>query len=919
MKKILFFPILSLLLLAGCQPKSGSLQIKDLRVEYSVNPIAIDTEKPRFSWKLSDSLRDIQQTEYMILVSSDKNRIAKADIWKSGWIKSSQNIFIDYNGSPLKSGESYYWKVKVKDNTGRIAISNEVSSFTMAKLNGSDWTADWIAKEADEKDMDKSGRPRSLMFRHDFEVKKEVANARFYVSGLGNYVLYLNGNKIGKDKLTPGWTEYKKRVQYQVYDASELIQKGENGVGILLGNMWWSSGLGWKGGAIYSNGPLVTIMQLEIEYSDGETEIITTDSGWKADYSPIVSNTIYHGESWDAGKETPGWNKAGFDDSNWQAVVTVNMDSIVLSAQTAPEIRVMDEISPVSVNEVKPGIFVFDMGLNIVGTEKINFQAKKGDTVKLRFAELLHEDGTVAQENLRSARATDMYIPAKDGDFTWEPEFTYHGYRYVQVEGLAAKPKKEDFTGLRFYSSSEETGYFSSSNKILNQVWANILNGQKGNMESVPTDCPQRDERLGWMGDAQMFAPTSCYNMNMAQFYAKWLRDITDSQHESGYVYDVNPAIVVSGPSKAGWGDAVVIVPWHIYNFYGDQKIIEDNYEGMKLWIEFMRQKAENYIYEWKDDPSQTWEGYGDWIAVERSPVEPISAAYYYYSTRLLANMAGIIGQKEDQENYNQLADNIATAFHEKFFDSESINYPGKTQAANILPYIFGLTPDEYKEKIVENIVNDVRLKGNHPTTGFLGTAYLLPILSDNNYHQTAFETAINEDYPSWGYMVNNGATSMWELWNSDTERPEGMNSRNHFALGSVGEWYFSHLAGIKFTKPGYKSSQIKPMPAEGLDWVKAFTGTPYGRISSEWKLTDNSFTLDVTIPCNTESEIIFPLSYIFSSEETGALKISESGNLIEAEKDSLPQGIKDIQFTENEVKIKVGSGKYSFNLSENE
>lgn len=892
--------------ITACKPDSKQ-KIVNLKVEYSTEPNNLDVENPRFSWQLYCNQRDIKQTEYKILVATKPSLLKnkKADVWNSGWQSSDQSVFVEFGGEKLESGKDYFWNVSIKTNNVEISGSSKISKFSTAFLNENEWIAKWIAYTPEKDPANKSSLLRSTLLRKEFTLKAEPISARIYISGLGNYKLSINGEKIGNDLLTPGWTDYRKRVQYQVYDVTENLLEGDNAIGIMLGNMWWSGGLGWSGAQVYSEGPLMAIAQLDIQYKNGEKELIITDNDWRANLSPIVENSLYHGEIYDSRLEIQSWSEAGLEDSKWSSVELISIDTIKLSAQKAPEIRIADEISPVSITEVNPGVYVFDMGINMVGFTRIKVKGSNGDTIVQRFAELLHPDGTVAQENLRSALATDYYIMKGEEEEVWEPSFTYHGFRYVQVEGLKYKPEMDMLTGLRFYSSAPVVGNFECSNDLLNNIWGNILNGQKGNMHSVPTDCPQRDERLGWMGDAQIFAPTASYNMNMAKFFAKWVRDITDSQHESGYVYDVNPQIVVDGPSKAGWGDAVTVVPMQMYKFYGDKRILADSYNGMKAWVEYMRNKSENHIYRWSKKAGD-WEGYGDWISVVPSPTEPISAAYYYYSTKILANTAEILDNKNDNKLYNLLADSIKHAFHDKFFDEKNINYPEGTQTANLLPYSFGLTPEEYKSQIVKNIADDVNAKGKHPSTGFLGTAYLLPVLSDNNYHQLAFETAISEDYPSWGYMVKNGATSMWELWNSDTEPPDRMNSRNHFALGSVSEWYFSHLGGIKPLKPGFKEILIAPKPAEGLDWVKVNYETPYGKLISEWEKSEDLFEINITIPANSSASLVLPLK-------------SESFTLCESEVNIEPgipseiEGIKLFEISEGTINIDLNSGSYQF------
>jgi alpha-L-rhamnosidase len=751
--------------------------------------------------------------------------------------------------------------------------------------------------------------PRSSMIRKEFTATGKILKARAYVTGLGNYKLFINGIVAGDDMLTPEWTDYNKRIQYQVYDIGHLLEKGDNAVGMLLGNMWWSSGLGWAGGTQYSSGPVRGLCQIEIEYTNGSELVIATDETWKAHTSPIVENTIYNGETYDARLEIDGWSEPGLDQSGWSDIRIFNeQENLTLSAQSGPPIRVMQELEPVSISEVEPGKFVYDMGINMVGLVRLKVQGEAGTKITLRFAELLHDDGTVAQENLRSAKSTDYYILKGTGEETWHPWFTYHGFRYVQIEGYPGTPDKGTLTGLQMYSSAPETGKFECSNDLLNKIWQNILNSQKGNMYSVPTDCPQRDERLGWTGDAQMFAPTANYNMNMAPFFTKWVRDMTDSQTKEGWICDVNPAIVMGGPGKPAWGDAITVVPWMVYKFYGDKKILENSYEGMKAWVEYMHTQSRDNLYIFDQNG---WGGYGDWIAVVESPRAPISVGYYYYSTTLLARAAEVLGKYDDAETYTALAKEIRNAFNKKFLNTKTLNYQGATQTANLLPVEFGITPEEYRNKVVDNIASDVVKRGKHPSTGFLGTGYILPVLSEWGYHELAYEVATQTSYPSWGYMVEKGATSMWELWNSDTEPPDQMNSRNHFALGTVAEWFYACLAGIRpdESEPGFKHSIIAPMPADGLTWVEGRTETVYGPILCNWYRTDSGLKIDISIPPNTSATIKLPVHGMISPV------ISENGSVIfsNGAPVNLPESLKFIEARENIIIFDAGSGNYSF------
>lgn len=835
------------------RPKSPAV-VTGLKCEFQENPLGIDREQPLLQWKIKDDRRGALQTGYQIIVSDSYDNIerGKGDVWDSGKIISDRSVHVIYEGPELQSGKTYHWRVRVWDKDGKASAWSDPALWEMGLLNSNDWQAEWIAGSSDEPG-------RSVYMRNDFDLEgKEIIRARVYVSGLGNYVLYINGKRVGDDLLTPGWTDYPERLEYQVYDVKDLLTVGSNAAGAVLGNMWWSGGLGWQGGQKYSEGPLKFICQLKVEFEDGSEKTFVTDKTWKWADSPIWEDHIYDGEKYDANKEIKGWNIAGFDDSAWADVEPAGYDGLFVGPR-APAMKCHMEINPVALSEPVPGEYVWDLGQNMVGWAKIKINVPKGDTVKLRFAELLHDDGTVAQENLRSAKATDMIV-SNGEEIVWEPKFTYHGFRYVQVSGLKNKPSQADLTGKVIYTDQPFIGDFESSNELINTINKNIIRGQKGNFYPAPTDCPQRDERLGWMGDAQIFAPTANFNMHLDRYWTKWMFDITDGQDEAGWVYDVNPHIVVGGPSKPGWGDAVVVIPWMTYRYFGDTRILEENYEGMKAWVEYMRSKSENDIYTWKEGAEGSF-GYGDWIAVEPTPSKPIGTAYYCYSAKLLGKMAEVLGKTDDAGHYAALAEKIASAYQREYWDTDSLNYPGGTQTASLLPLAFGIVPGDLVPTVVQNLVENVKERDVHPTTGFLGTGFILPMLSKYDYHDLAYEMINKTDYPSWGYMVTQGATTIWELWNSDTEPPDRMNSRNHFALGCIGEWMWNTLAGINICdeKPGFKRIIIKPEPAGDLKWVKAKYETNYGGVSVDWKAEDGSFTMNLTVPPNSDALVILP------------------------------------------------------------
>lgn len=903
--------------LVSCGNKGDLGAPVNLQCEYQTAPLGIDVEQPRFIWQVNDSRRGAGQRAYHILVATDREILDQnnGDVWNSQKVESDRSALVPYQGADLKSGTRYFWKVRTWSKDGKASPFSEIAWFETGLLNDLDWQADWIASPLSvlsDDDAETADVPRSVYVRNEFEIEKEVKRARVYVTGLGSYVMYLNGGRIGDDILTPGWTDYPTKVQYQTYDITSKLHVGKNAAGAILGNAWWSGGLGWKGNEVYSEGPLQFLAQIQVDYNDGSSDIFVTNSDWKTHFSPILENTLYHGETYDARLEIDSWAEPGFDDTEWAEVILPESEPMKLVAQQGPAIQITDELTPVNISEPKPGIYVFDMGQNMVGWARLKVAGPLGTKIVMKFAENLHDDGTVAQENLRSARATDVYILKGESGEVWEPHFTYHGFRYVEVSGLPSAPTKQTLTGKVFHTSAPFIGSFACSKEIINKIHENILWSLRGNLMSVPTDCPQRDERLGWMGDAQIFAPTACYNLDMARFFSKWERDIIDSQNDSGYVFDVNPAIVVSGPAKPGWGDAVVVIPWIVYQFYGDQRIIEENYDGMKAWVEYMNEKSSDYIYRWG---TGDWGGYGDWIAVVTSPAHPIAAAYFYYSTSLLGKMAEIIGKAEDADHYNDLAKKIADAFNEKYFDKSKLHYESGTQTANLLPLAFGITSPLFQKEVAAKIAKDVLERDVHLSTGFLGTGYILPMLSNYGYHELAYKLAIQTTYPSWGYMVEQGATTIWELWNSDTAPPEKMNSRNHFALGAIGDWFYGYLAGIKpvVEKPGFKLSVIAPKPAGDLQWAEGDIETDYGMLSSKWEKTETGLKMDIVVPANTTALVYVPTLGISNPTVKEAGKtLLLNGDFVENS-----DGVSYSRLTADAVVFNVGAGTYSFIVEE--
>jgi len=780
-------------------------------------------------------------------------------------------------------------------------------NWTSTDFDDSAWDeAVVVGKEGDapwNKLTERKPPRQSLCMRKEFELKPGLTRARAYVCGLGIYELRLNGRKVGRDVFTPGWTHYHKRLQYQTYDVTDLLREGANAVGATLGNGWWSGGLGWRSADQYSEGDLRLILQLQVEYADGSSRTIVTDPTWQARNSPITRNTYYHGETYDARLETPGWDRPGFDAGQWWPTSTVE-NAVPLVAQRCETIQVTEELTDPQISEPDKSVYIFDFRQNASGRVRLTVKdAEPGTRIRMRFGEELDPNGRLYRDNYRSAEATDYYICRGGGQETWEPIFTYRGFRYCEVTGLPGPPDKDTLVARVLHTAVPQAGTFECSHWLLNRIYRNVSWGFRSNIHSVPTDCPQRDERLGWMGDAQAFAHTSCFLRHVGSFYSKWMFDVSDSQSPEGAVTDVSPAKVVTGAAKPGWGDAVVIIPYTVYRFYGDTRIIEENYDAMVGWVEYMRGKSKGDLYE--------QQGYGDWVPVVKSPTEWIGSAFYYYSTKLLAEMAAAIGKNGDAARYAELAGRIAAAFNDKHLDKAKNSYVTGTQTCNILPLYFGITPEDRQEAVLQSIVEDVEARGDHLSTGFMGTTYLLPLLADRGQHGLAYRLATQSSYPSWGYMVLQGATTIWERWDTDKHGPQ-MNSRNHFAFGTVVRWFFENLGGINLDPqvPGFKRIVIRPRPAGDLLWARAECPSMYGLIRSEWKRTDMGLTLNVTIPANTTAEVHVPTLGLKQ------IAVTESGKAILASEGGVAHKLPGVEFSRLEpdaAVFDVGAGTYRF------
>ncbi|WP_100408242.1 glycoside hydrolase family 78 protein [Bacillus solitudinis] len=851
------------------------------------NPLGIDSMQPHFSWVLTSSERAQIQTAYQIMVATSYEELIRdnADMWDSGKEESSQSVQISYQGKKLQSGAKYYWKVKVWDKNHQSSPWSEPAFWTMGLLSQSEWEGKWIGAEEKTRDsekwMDKDLEP-SLFLRKTFSTNKMVESATAHVTALGVYEFHINEKRVEDAYFAPGFTDYNLRLQYQMYDVTELLQAGENAVGALLGTGWYAGYVGMLGKNVYGEQPFFQ-MQLNITYKDGTVERIVTDESWRVTTGPILYSDIIKGEYYDARLELSGWNSAKYDDSSWEAPLVKDDYEGELVSQIDPPVRITENLTPVSVSTSPSGTTIFDLGQNMIGWAKLKVSGREGTKVTVRYAEMLQEDGSLYTENLRKARPEGIYILKGNGVEVFEPHFTFHGFRFVEVICEGEPLTSVDIEGRVVHSDTPVTGMFETSDEMVNKLYQNITWGQRGNFLSIPTDCPQRDERLGWTGDAQIFIRTASYNMDVANFFRKFTEDLVDAQLPSGAFTDIVPdagwinlkrkkynekttiLTDVIHPienwltdANAGWGDAGVVVPWTVYLVYGDRHILETHYKPMSRWIDYLVEHSTNYIR-----PDDTV--YGDWLAIdEETPKDVLATAYFAYSVEIMAKVAAALGKTEEEHKYKTLFEKIKKAFNETFV-TEDGKVKGETQTGYVLALNMNLLTGEKKKKASQHLVNNIKRRNGHLSTGFLGVGYLLPVLTDNGYLDVAYSLLKKDTFPSWLYSVKHGATTIWERWDGWTAhkgfQSAQMNSFNHYSLGSVGEWMYRYVAGID-VKPegaGFKQITIHPRPGGGLTFAKGHFESVHGQIRSEWTLENGRFTCKVRIPVNTTATVHIP------------------------------------------------------------
>ena len=915
------------------------ITIKKTTVNYFENPLGIDDQQPRINWIMASKERNKKQSAYQIKVAESEDALDDENelLWDTGKKISDQNSQVPYAGNTLSSRQHCYYKIRVWDENDIASNWSETGKWTMGLLNKADWTAKWIGfKTTDKNVKDTLHLPASPYLRKPFSAKGKVDKATLYVTALGVFEMSLNGKRIGKDLLTPGWSDYNKRIYYKTYDVSDYIDEGANAIGGILGDGWYAGYVGPKvlsnprNRELYGLHPAL-YCQLEIEYEDGKKETIVSDETWKASEGPLVYADLLMGVGYNANMELNGWDTSDYDEKDWGNIYLHEGTAGGLQAYPGNAIQVYDELEPIEINEPKEGIYVFNLGQNFAGHARLKISGNKNDTIVLRFGERLYPDGTLMTENLRFARATDTYILKGEGTEEWEPKFTYHGFQYVEVSGLKNKPDKNTITGIAFGSSIPMESSFTSSDETLNRMFENVIWTQRSNFMEVPTDSPQRDERLGWLGDVQIFSKSALYNANLGAFNTKWFADVRDAQYDFGpySVFAPKPYPELEWYSP-GWMEAGVMVPYNTYKFYNDTKIVEEHYESMTRFMDYHIEKSkEDKFY-----PEDSWTevnpkgGFGDWLSMtDKNLAHDIMASMYYqYALKIMAEMSDAIGKKEKADYYQSTYETSVAAFISHYLDEdgkfkidETIygdgagyfegekGFTGHTQSAYATAIYFDILPDDLKEKAGSHMVQLLGDNDNLPTSGILGIRQLLPALSAIGRSDLAYQILLKKDYPSWGFQIEHGATTIWERWNSYTpekgfngEMNSQMNSFNHYAFGAFSQYLFSDMAGIDTEDAGFKHIIIKPdLGDRSLSNVRGAYGSINGKIVSSWSTKDSDFSLEVEIPVNTTAKVYVP------SIESNI--VSESGKAIDSD---------SIKFLKQEEKYKVyevGSGTYKF------
>ena len=952
-----------------------------LRCEYLQEPLGIEAAQPRLSWrletgnsKLETRIRGIRQTAYQVLVASSEQLLKKekGDLWDSGKVASDQSALVDYQGKSLVSGQPCYWKVRVwvsNLETGstfakatadknlkleKAACSDwsETAKWTMGLLKPADWTAQWISFRDTTPLPDKPGAlilPPAQHYRKEFSAKKKVVRATLFASALGLCEMHLNGTKVGEALFEPGWSDYLKRAYYRTHDVTALVKQGGNTLGAVVADGWYAGYVGYAlmcgygpnklGRSIYGKTPAL-LAQVHIDYADGSREVVGTDPSWQVSGDgPFREADIIMGESFDARLADPNWCTSGGGASwKWANAILASENGSLkaafhepgaprqvelgfqrparMQAYSAPPVRVTQELKAKTIAEPVAGVYIFDLGQNFAGTIRLKVKGAAGMRVQIRYGEMLHKDGRLMTENLRRARVTDFYMLRGDASGeTWSPTFTYHGFQFVELTGLASKPGLDAVTGLVIHSDTPLVGEFACSDPVMTRFAQNAKWTQRANFLEVPTDCPQRDERLGWMGDAQVYVRTASYFADIGAFYTKWLDDLEEAQREDGPYPDYCPYPMAHGKPGAtfgtAWTDAGIICPWTIWQVYGDTRVISRHWDSMRRFM----------AWRLKSDPQlqgvRKGNEWGDWLNVnESTPIEFIDLCYHALDAKLMADMAEAINAKDHAATYRRLFSDAASSFQKRYLKPDG-SLSVDTQSAYVLALWVGLLPEASAAKSAEFLAAKIKKNDSRMATGFLGTKPLLGVLTQYGQHDLAVQLFLSRRYPSWGYEVVNGASSVWERWDSYTtefgfngaggNQNAGMNSFSHYSFGAVMEWAFRDLAGIDTQGAGFGRLIIRPglsaasTPGAGqLSWVKASYNHPRGLIVSNWTYEADKLTMEIAIPANTTATVYVPTADAQSVTESGKPAASAAG-------------LKFLRMESGAAVFEAGSGTYHF------
>lgn len=898
-----------------------SLKVLNLQCEYKTNPLGIESLKPKLSWQIQSDARNTTQTAYRVLVADDAAKLAgnNADVWDSGKVPSRASLQVSCNGKPMQAAKTYYWKVMVWDNHGKASAWSNTVSWQMGLLNKADWHgADWIAYDRlpdssaivpfyHGKGPKKLGAANDVLplIRQNFNVDGKLKKATLYLCGLGHFELSLNGKKVGDHFLDPGWTKYDKQALYVPFDVTNQLLAGKNTVGVALGNGFYYIPRDRRYRKLTGAfGYPKMICRLMLEYDNGKVENVVSDGSWKTAPSPVTFSSIYGGEDYNANLKQPGWNTNNFDDSKWRNVVKV--DGIPeLNAQMAEPLKIMQALKPQSKKQLANGAWIYDWGQNFSGIPAISVQGKKGDTVRIIPAELVNEDGSANQKASGGPHYYD-YVLNGNGVETWHPLFTYYGFRYLQVQGAvpqgetnaSKRPLIVDIKGLHTRNSAETVGSFACSNELFNKTFKLIDWAMKSNMASVFTDCPHR-EKLGWLEEAHLVGSSLHYNYDIVGLARKCINDMRISQTEDGLIPEISPEYVkFDEPFRDSpeWGSNAVILPWYVYQWYGDKEVLAQNYDMIKRYLAYLDKKSENHLL---------YQGLGDWYDLgpnlpgvsQLTPQGITATSLYYYDLDIAGKIATLLGKNDDAASYKKLAAEVKQAYNKMFFNTDTKQYGTGSQAANAMSVYAGLVEPQYKTAVVNNIVKDIRGRGNALTAGDIGYRYLLRVLDDEGLSDVIYDMNSREDVPGYGYQLAHGATALTESW---AALPSVSN--NHFMLGHLMEWFYSGLAGIRPAGDAiaFNKIEIRPETVGDVTWAKANYQSPYGNISSSWAKDKNQFKLEVKIPANTIGSIFLPAK-------------SNATIMVDGQNIKTRHDLKFIGYHDGKAEIKVGSGNYTF------